>query len=443
MRALFLAGAIGGVVGLQLFGGVWSISPESAARTATLSGELVDSVTPSRDWYAVEVLLLPGARRTLADSAGRFRFEFVEAGDYTVAAAPFFLDSIGAMPLQQRVRIEAGETRSVTLATPSIATLHRSLCGRAIGAEESVVFGEVRTAIGEPVGLEAVAAQWNVTVIAPSALERSAQAVVDSSTVGGRYVLCGVPREERFTLWAGTSARGTGKVVHGQENKAIARRDLVVGDLSEVIRVVGRVLNKNGDPVEGARVSALDDSTRATLVDSSGRFALSVLRRSQQLHVRAIGFEPGLIDVEPQSEPTVVTQAVLQTLDARGAQSLAAVRINADRTTKRRAEFDERRHFEVGYFLDDEALARVPQRTPAILQFPRVSAGPDGVVIARGTGWCAVRWFIDGMDIGTPERGEPTYYVRIAKRIELYRAAFAPVRYQDRDGCGVLLIWTY
>jgi hypothetical protein len=415
----------------------------SNTSAGTIAGQLIDSVSPGRNWHGVEVSLMPGARRVVADSAGRFRFESIDDGEYSVAAAPKFLDSIGVAPLQQRVLVVAGQTHTVRLATPSSATLQRALCGRAIGADESVVFGELRTAIGEPVGLEAVAAQWTVTVLGPGAMEQSAQAVVDTSTVGGRFALCGVPREDRFTLWAGTPARGTGKLVHGQGGHAIVRRDLVVGDATAELRVVGRVLNESGDPIIGARVNAVDDSTRTAVVDSSGRFALSVSQRSQQLQVRAIGFEPGLLRVDPLSEPLLVAETVLATLDTKGAQSLAEVRINADRTTKRRAEFDERRHFEVGYFLDDAALARVPQRTPAILQFPRVSAGPDGVSVARGAGWCAVRWFIDGMDIGQPERGEPTYYVRIAKRIELYRAAFAPARYQDRDGCGVLLIWTY
>ncbi|MCC7003489.1 MAG: carboxypeptidase regulatory-like domain-containing protein [Gemmatimonadaceae bacterium] len=408
-----------------------------------IAGSLIDSVSPDRVWHGVEVSLMPGARRTHADSAGRFRFESLDDGEYSIAAAPLFLDSIGASPLQQRVRVISGRTQTVTLATPSIATLQHSLCGRAIGADESVVFGELRTAIGEPVGLEAVAAQWTVTVLVPGAIEQSAQAVVDTSTVGGRYALCGVPREDRSTLWAGTSARGTGKLTHGQGDQAIVRRDLVLGDASAELRVIGRVLSENGDPIIGARVNALDDSTRTAVADSSGRFALSVSQRSQQLQVRAIGFEPGVLRVDPLSEPFLITETVLATLDTRGAQSLAAVRINADRTTKRRAEFDERRYYEQGYFLDDEELAKVPYRTPAILQFPRVFGGPEGVALQQGAGTCPVRWYIDGMDIGQPERGEPTYWIRIAKRIELYRAAFAPVRYQDRDGCGVLLIWTY
>ncbi|MCC7003485.1 MAG: carboxypeptidase regulatory-like domain-containing protein [Gemmatimonadaceae bacterium] len=416
---------------------------EGTLASGAITGSLIDSVSPSRNWHGVEVSLMPGARRAVADSAGRFRFESLDDGEYTIAAAPLFLDSIGASPLQQRVRVAAGRTQTVTLATPSIATLQQSLCGRAIGPDESVVFGELRTAIGEPVGLEAVAAQWTVTVLVPGAIEQSAQAVVDTSTVGGRYALCGVPREDGFTLWAGTPARGTGKLVHGQGDQAIVRRDLVVGDSSAELRVVGRVLNEKGDPIIGARVNALDDSTRSAVVDSSGRFALIVSQRSQQLRVQAIGFEPGLLRVDPHGEPPLVADLTLSKIDSDGAQALAAVRVNANRTTARRAEFDERRRFENGYFLDDETLARNPQRTLNFLQFPRVSSDTEKVYLGSGAGRCAVRWFVDGMDVGQPDRGEPIIYIRLAKRIEIYRAAFAPPRFTDRNGCGVILIWTY
>jgi hypothetical protein len=186
----------------------------------------------------------------------------------------------------------------------------------------------------------------------------------------------------------------------------------------------------------------MDDSTRVAVADSTGTFFLEVSARSQQLEVRAIGYAPGRIGIEPRGESPIVADHVLATVNPGDAQALAAVRINADRTTARRSEFDERRRYETGHFLDDETLARAPFRTTSIMQFPRVFTRNGGVTLARGIGACAPRWFIDGVDQGRLLPPEPDYWVRLAKRIEIYRAAFAPPRFTDFDGCGAIVIWT-
>jgi hypothetical protein len=47
-----------------------------------------------------------------------------------------------------------------------------------------------------------------------------------------------------------------------------------------------------------------------------------------------------------------------------------------------------------------------------------------------------------GKPSSTIPSDEMAQLLREAKRLEIYGAAWAPIEFQDPDGCGVILIWT-
>ncbi len=60
----------------------------------------------------------------------------------------------------------------------------------------------------------------------------------------------------------------------------------------------------------------------------------------------------------------------------------------------------------------------------------------------RGAGPCDPRFFVDGWDLGPLDVLDQEMYLRHAKRIEVYRAAFAPAQFNDFAGCGAVVVWT-
>src|SRR5262249_22946364 len=93
-------------------------------RAASMRGTVFDSLRgrPLANAF-VTVAGVNGASAT--DSKGRFRFDSVPPGVYTVTAQHPVLDSIGLSGLAARATVEAGGS-DVQLAVPSFETLWRS-----------------------------------------------------------------------------------------------------------------------------------------------------------------------------------------------------------------------------------------------------------------------------------------------------------------------------
>src|SRR5690606_15956532 len=190
------------------------------------------------------------------------------------------------------------------------------------------------------------------------------------------------------------------------------------------------------------------DTLVATRSGADGQFRLRVPARSAQLLVRAVGYAPQERLLEPAAGAArMPVEIQLRDIVLTSLQELGAVEITDAPMTERRLEFEERRKFNFqGTFIDDEELARLPTTTVQFLS-GRVhrSALDHGVFkLQRGAGlgglsYCRPRIFVDGVDEGVST--DLKNLLPIAKRIEVYRAAFAPPRFTDFDGCGALVIW--
>lgn len=66
-------------------------------------------------------------------------------------------------------------------------------------------------------------------------------------------------------------------------------------------------------------------------------------------------------------------------------------------------------------------------------------------MLRRGSAFCNPRFINNGIDEGVlvhERAGEQWFLLERAKRIEVYTANQAPARYNDFDGCGVVVAWT-
>jgi len=398
------------------------------------------------------VQLLGASRSATTDRDGRFLFEGLEGGPWRLGFWAPWLDSLGLPALERTVPAQATGTIDLTFATPSVLTLQRARCGAALPAGLGLLLGEIRTPEGEPVDHAGVSARWEETRLGRGLLERTPLATVDSTSGDGMFFLCGVPvgSEVAVRATAGTHGR-SGEVVVRIETP-VQRRDLTIAPASRTVRLRGRIVTTAGAPIPLAAVVPLGDSLLSARTDSTGAFALEAWpRRSSQLLVRALGFEPRTVDVDPMD--ALVELDTLQL--TRIPPQLAAVLIEGRRVSVEELEFDERRRLGLGVHLGDKELGRLPIISVDAVGnlIPRAqvvgTAFSRQIVFRRVTmtggqmsQFCSPQFWIDGVNVRNLEPDEQSLYIRSAKRIEAYVANVAPPRFTDFNGCGSVVIWT-
>ncbi len=433
-RLLAAVGAQGGTVNGITFGAI--------------RGQLIDSLR-ARDpgGIAGDTVLLPDlSLRAVTDFTGAFDFKGVPPGRYRLYYHAAWFDSLGLSPLMHTLDVNAGEVTEATLALPALATYQYLQCGSTLDTLDAVVHGEVVDGDGAPVSGALVRARWRLWAIEGTQAVQRLIERADTTGAAGGYVLCGVPKDARFDIAAHPSATdSSGVSLRLDPPGDIRRRDFVLGGLTARVRVSGTVIDPSSRPIKGATIVSLLDPDAGAISRSDGAFDVSVRgQRSQQMRVRALGFEPRIIDVDPRASVVELPVIVLQPV----AQGLDTMRVTASRDLLDwRPEFERRRLLGLGAFITEEQLQRLPRVTPnAIGQLaPRSRISRDTVFLLRGTEPCLPRWYIDGYDNGTQASNGPGWISMIlnsARSIEVYTAAQAPPKYNDFDGCGAIVVWT-
>lgn len=408
-----------------------------------LSGVVHDSLRVQGPLAGADVVLLGAGLRARTDSLGRFAFASVPEGAQGVAYWAPWLDSLGLPPL--RASLDAA---TIVLATPSRATFQRALCGTTLDEGQGVLLGEIRAPDGMPQDSVLVLAEWQETAIGRGGIVRQNVATVDTTDAAGSYALCGVPTGTSVTLQAANRTRATGQL-HVSMTAHQQRLDLIVGEASSSVRVVGRVVERVADavvPVPAAIVSVVGDSVIATRSDANGAFELRAPWRSGALAVRAVGFQVGDIPVTPIESALDVGELVLE----RVPPQLDTVAVVADMYAHDRAGFERRRALGAGRYVTEEQLKPYTLITAAVMNtlVPSLRwSGRGGMysnlMLRSGSGWCAPRFFEDGLDMGLLDKPPEQHdLLQRAKRIEVYTAAQAPPQFNDFDGCGAVVVWT-
>ncbi|MGH7619385.1 MAG: carboxypeptidase regulatory-like domain-containing protein [Gemmatimonadaceae bacterium] len=431
-----------------LFAGALAVSHASAQHpTRAVRGVVFDSLrgTPLRNAFVT----MPGRPQpTETDARGRFSFDNVAPGTYTITAQHPLLDSIGLSGLMTRANVSEA-SGDIELAIPSFETIWKATCAGRAPRDSGIVFGTIRRATtGAAVSGATLELAWTDLVLsAPRVVQRTWH-VDTRSNERGSFAVCGVPMKLRLRVAAHDDSSASGGVDLTPSDIRVRRRDLLVGpakiSTATAGTIAGTVLDADGHLEAAARVRT--DGSPEVRTDADGRFTLAgVPAGTRELEVLSLGRVPVLstVDVRPHDTSLVVVR--LQKL-----VTLSAIRTSAARGNRVfAAEFDARRRSGFGYMKDSAQLAKYSQLMNVFRDIPGLDVQyrtsnllitvPDGV-----GGRCQPMVIIDGIeaafnhliDLLPSEVGGLEVYTRAAH----IPPRFVPTGIQPQ--CGMILVWT-
>lgn len=380
-------------------------SAQGPVRMGRVRGIVIDSLLGA-PLPGATVHITPPGLVTQTDSTGRFAIDSVPPGEWTVAFTHAALDSLGLGDIGMRVRVFAGASASVVLATRSFDAFRQRFCADTPdSASHTVAFGGVQSTDGSRVRV-AVAVSWISNGI-EAGTPRTGSVRTMPAGDGQMWVACGIP----WGAWLHASVRDSTRAASAF--LALGPRGISVHTLvfsSGVTTVAGRVVDAAGTPVHGARLSVVDTDVSA-VTDISGRFVLAnAPAGTVTLDVRAAGHHAWLGAVEGGATPVMVRLASLDVTRTEPPQGSDYLRLL------------ERRHRDGLVLLDGQGLAADTM--------PLAAHIPDGTC----------RWWLDGMPVDrTFFLAQPRWSWRA---VETYaRGSDAPPEYRAA-ACGVALLWT-
>ncbi len=211
----------------------------------------------------------------------------------------------------------------------------------------------------------------------------------------------------------------------------------------------GRVLVDSSELAIGAATVSVPAARLETTTDSLGRFRLGGIRKGRSVVVvRRIGFGPITSQLVFRERDSLEIDFLLVPIP----QALPDVRVAATLTSRKLVEFEERRRFGIGHFLDSADVAKRGgsrltdklRHLPGLMVTCRGSI--CGVSSTRGQSSlrqaCPVRLGLDGAIVSTGFRIDDLQPSEVAG-IEWYAGpAQMPARFNSsRSACGFLMIW--
>ena len=447
-----------------------------AGAGATLVGTVYDSVR-HRAIVGAVVRVDSSSLIAQSDADGHFRIEGVPAGAHYLRVEHPLLDTMGVVLRSAVETFAPGEMRTTELATPSQETLISLMCSPAWRQRgPAALVGRVRDAdTGEPAVGAKVSLVWYEVDI-QAGVKRVPR--VRESVIGrdGTFRICGLPAQLDGKVQVLRGALTSGEIliqfgddlffmrnmsiaapgavaVHidssGQHPDSAKRKGPVVTMLGTA-RLTGKVINKAGAPLVGARVQ-LDGTNRVAVTRANGEFNLDSLPPgTQNVTARLLGYAPidAAVDLVSKDSRNVTLQMT------EFVPVLNEIRVTAQR--ERGLDdvgFNQRKRTGQGYFLDDKKINHDTRYFSDVLRTVpglRISPLPGGngsvVQSARDPNGCVVFW-VDGTQWQTMEPGDIDDFVKPYElaAVEVYSGSTAPSQYQapGQSSCSVIVAWTY
>lgn len=455
-----------------------AFAPMRAHAQATVTGVVYDSLVTRAALAEAQVTILELGRIATTDKRGRFRFDSVQAGTWTITFLHPVLDSLDVSAPELRLEVASAGMVVAALATPSPATAYSRMCPVSKESKMGAIFGRVRSAADStPLAGVRVWGTWVDFVLMGARARRDwrEQGVVTGKN--GTFILCGIPTDIAVDIRATRGVLAAGPVQVQNGDAVIAHLDLSVpvsdsgarmlpGDSGRALRpdsapppgsgtVVGVIKDEQGKPLADALVGVLgfDLSARTS---ATGQFALSrVPAGTRTLVVRALGAEPRnqVVDI-PEGRRREVAIALEKRPPTLAAVSVQG-RKNEGDIPHSSTGFSTRRKLGNGRFITGDDVNKYAARSliDAIAIAPgirRIWTSLGESVAMRGPqGQCTPSVFLDGMNLATGERGafsELTGMIRPESitGIEVYPGPFIPPQFdrQSFTQCGSVVIWT-
>jgi len=418
-----------------------------------LSGTVYDSLQHAA-LRGADVWLRGTARHVETDGNGRFTFDSVAPGRYTLLVSHPGLDSAGLFTLAVPLTVGADSLRAlVRVATPSLATVWQRRCGQELmmRSDSGVVFGVVEDAKTRAhLAGAGVLVQWLriVTIDARNVQTQPRDLTVRTDSTG-TYYACGVARDMKLGLRGYAQRDSSGLIDLQLGPRGVGRQDLLVAlaPARQPAVLRGQAATQEQTPVWSGRVSVREGAT--TVIADNGTFTIrNVTPGTQWVSVQAIGRGPSGQAVDLRPGDTTWLSVTLGPLPV----TLAPVRV-LGQASRMLADFEERRRSNaLGYFRSEVDMADMPSMRSVLSSFPSIQLvkgrgnsdfqallpAPD----AGGGGWCVPALYVDGFLADWDQ--VHTYRPQDLVGVELYaRATSAPLQFQQAaTGCGVVLVWT-
>ena len=444
-----------------------------AAGVATIRGSVLDSLHDALLRGAL-VRIENTTREAFTDSLGAYQIDSVPTGMHRLIVIHPLLDTLGISLVTPPLDIAAGQTRIIELSVPSGETLVSLFCPaarRTLGPAALVGFVRDADTEGAAKGAKVSLLYYESD---PLGLKKTPRVREQQIGPDGRYRICGLPATMSGKLQVFRNGVQTGEVPvelggSGNTDQLLAMRSMSISSSVQVVaaapndtgakkpalvrghaRVSGRVLNKYGQPIAGARVE-LQNTGSATKTRANGEFSLDSLPSgTQTLEVRQLGFSPTEVAVELSTgTPQSVTVKMADYVPV-----LSEMRVTAQRERGLNdVGFADRKKSGMGYYLDADALKmrQTTQFSDMLRTVPgiRVQPGGNGTNIVTSsrdpTGGC-VTFYVDGAPWQQMTPGDLDTYVRPEEvaALEVYNGSTTPAQFQQagQSGCTTVVIWT-
>ena len=444
-------------------------TPAPGAQLSTLQGFVVDSIHDGG--LAKAVVIVEGTgRQAVSQADGRYRIDSIPMGKHGIMVMHPVFDTLGLgaavrygqMTFSQPEQtfdpfVPSGERVASVLCTPAMRNLGPAVMvglvrdpdtqGPAAGAKVQLVYTPA-----DPIGL------------GRKMPPRVREAQVDSV---GFYHICGLPADMSGKVQVFRNGVSSGEVPV-EVSRGIALRSFsivaknqviaeVKNDSGRVIKVAkgsatlsGKVVDKNGRPLSGARVM-LQGGVSLAVTKPNGEFTLDSLPSgTQAVVVRKLGYAATEEAVELSANQPAHTQVTMGDF----VPTLETVRVEAA-ADKALSDIGylQRKQVGNGYFLDGKSInhesmsfADVMRVVPGL----RISPLGDGrtyvIEDARSASNGCVNYWVDGTQWQTLTPGDINDAVQPSEivAVEVYHGSQAPPQYTaaGQSGCAAVVIWT-
>jgi hypothetical protein len=449
----------------------------AAGTTASAIGTVYDSI---------RLRPLPGARVQVdttaivvtTDANGRFHIEGIPPGLHRLRVEHPVLDTVGIGLRSEIETYAAGETKALELATPSSEALIEMVCSAAWRSRgPAALMGRVREAdSGTPATGAKVSLVWYELEITGGVRRapRVREAIVGRD---GTYRICGLPADLDGKLQVIRGSLTSGDIPLDFGHELLALRSMSIAAPGEIVvapnapasdttrptapratflgsaRLTGRVLNKSGQPLVGARVQ-IEGTTRAATTRPTGDFSLDSLPPgTQTVSVRLLGYAPVEQAVDLASKDPRRVTITMETF----VPVLEAVRVNAQR--ERALDdvgYQRRKRTGQGWYMDGNQIQQrnsqnfsdVLRSAPGLRIVPAGGGGNRQVIQSSRDpqGGCVNIW-LDGTQWQQMEPGDVDDFIKPHElgAIEVYSPTTTPAEYQPagRSSCTTIVAWTF
>ncbi|MFI5229190.1 MAG: carboxypeptidase regulatory-like domain-containing protein [Gemmatimonadales bacterium] len=441
-------------------------APASASAFAKIQGYVIDSLHNGPLSNAV-VLLEGTERSTTTDADGHYLLDSIAPGTHRLLLLHHLLDTLGVGQMRTPpITFAAGETHTLDLAIPSPSRIVNLICSPAERMRgPAAMIGSVRDpdTQGPAVGAEVSLVYYVPDVVGRKQL-RTGLGKVDST---GMYHICGIAKDMDGKVQVYRNKVSSGEVPVTIDNGFLALRSFTVASHQTVVevkgdsgkmqrvakgtaRVTGRVMDKAGKPLSGARVQ-LQGGVEVTISKSNGDFALDSLPSgTQALEIRKLGYSVAEVPVELSNAAPAKTTVTMS--DA--APLLATMRVEAtvDKGLSKVGYLD-RKQSGFGYFFDGKQINRqshllsdVLRVSPGLIMQPTGDGRTNVIRDSRNQQNGCVNFYVDGSPYQEMTPGDIDDYVRPDEvvAVEVYHGTETPPQFTPpgASGCATIVIWT-